>query len=174
MTKTFLAPLGALLALAAASCARAPAPRDDAAISAGVTALVEDWSSAGEEGRWDDLKNLYADEKGFVWIEQGRIAYADRASVVEGVEQAAAMGAKIDSKVSEISVTPLSPDAAAFHARSVLSVASPSFSFAFDGRLSGVAVKRGEKWRFLQGHLSALQSPQDAATGAPEAAPKAD
>lgn len=147
----FVAAAAALLLFV--GCA-APPQRDDAAVRVGVAALVKDWSSAGAEGRWEDLKALYADEPGFAWIEQGRLAYADHAAVVAGVDAAKDVGATIRSSVSDIAVTPLAADAAAFQARTVLAVESPSFSFAFDGRISGVAVKRGDKWLFLQGHLS--------------------
>lgn len=142
------------------------APRDDAAARAGVEALVKEWAAAGQEGRWSDLAALYADDPGFVWIEQGRVAYADHAAVVAGVEAAQAMKAEIRSAVSNVAVTPLAPDVAAYRANATLSVSSASFSFAVDGVLSGVAVKRDGAWKLLQGHLSA---PQPAA--APDAAP---
>ena len=167
MKKKHLALFIILAATALSGCAKPAKQVATGDVDTGVSALVKDWSQAGEEGRWDDLKALYADEPGFVWIEQGRVAYADHVAVVAGVDQAAAMGAKIESDVGAVSVTPLSPDAAAFHARTTLRVASPEFAFDFDGMLSGVAVKRGERWLFLQGHLSALQSPPDASASEP-------
>lgn len=147
--------LGVLAIAALPGCGKAPLAKDQAGIEAGVTQLIENWSQAGVEGRWGDLKALYADEPGFVWIEQGRVAYPDHAAVVAGVDQAAGMGAAIESKVFDISVAPLSPDAAAFHARSTLSLKTEEFGFEFDGVFSGVAVKRDGAWRFLHGHLSA-------------------
>ncbi|MBY0422641.1 MAG: nuclear transport factor 2 family protein [Parvularculaceae bacterium] len=123
---------------------------------------MRDWASAGEQGRWDDLKSLYDAGPGFVWIEQGRIAYPDHAAVVAGVEAAKAAKAEIRSTISDVVVTPLAADAAAFHARSTMTVASPSFRFAFDGILSGVAVKRDGAWKLLQGHLSAPPPQADA------------
>lgn len=155
MPKTALGLALAIAAIALAACSKSPSPAGEAAVKADVAALIEKWSRAGAEGRWDELKSLYADEPGFTWIEQGRVAYADHAAVVAGIDQASASGAKIESTVSDIEVTLLSNDTAAFHARSRMKVTSPAFSFAFDGAFSGVALRRADTWVFLQGHLSA-------------------
>lgn len=176
MSKTSLALVLASAATLVAACTNASSTSTDAentaaASMSGVAALIEDWSSAGAQGRWGDLKALYADEPGFAWIEQGRVAYQDHASVVAGVDQAAAMGAAIESTVADVAVTPLSRDAAAFHARSTINFTAPTFSFAFDGVLSGVAVKRGDRWLFLHGHLSALAPPPDASADSARDAP---
>lgn len=155
-----------LLSAVLAGCAPAPdrggaatAVRvDEAAIVSGVETLIREWSAAGAEGRWDDLKALYADDPAFCWIEQGRVAYADRASVVAGVDQIAAMGAMIRSDVAEIVATPLGPDAASFRASTRIGFVSPEFSFDFEGAFTGVAVRRDGRWQFLQGHLSKLEA----------------
>lgn len=157
-----------MLALAAAACApaagpkepsHAQAPVDEAAVASGVEALVREWSAAGAEGRWDDLKALYADDPGFAWIEQGRVAYADHAAVIAGVDQVASMGAMIRSEVEDIVATPLCADVAAFRASTKIGFVSPDFSFDFEGAFTGVAVRDDGRWRFLNGHLS-----QEAAT----------
>lgn len=149
---TFAAAVCAAMLLSACS---APGGREDAAVRKDVEALLRNWSSAGQQKRWDDLKALYADEAGFVWIEQGRVAYADHAAIVAGVDAASGAGADIRASISDIAVTPLSADAAAFHAMTSLQVKSDQFAFSFDGVVSGVAVKRAGGWKLLQGHLSA-------------------
>ena len=83
---------------------------DAEAIEQGVETLIRNWSAAGAEGRWEDLKALYADDPSFYWVEQGRIAYSDYASVAAGVDQAAAMAAVISSSVDDFAVTPLGAD----------------------------------------------------------------
>lgn len=120
----------------------------------GVEALIRDWSASGAEGRWDDLKALYADDPGFYWVEQGRVAYADYASVVAGVDQVAAMNAMLRNDVEDIVVTPLGADKASFRAHVRIGFVSTQFSFDFEGAFTGVAVMRDGRWRFLQGHLS--------------------
>jgi len=134
------------------------AARDNAAIVTGVEALLGDWSAAGAEGRFDDLKALYADDPGFYWVEQGRVAYADYAAVIAGVDQVAAMNAMIRSDVSDIFVTPLSADAAAFRAATKIGFVSSEFSFDFEGAFTGVAAKRDGRWKFLNGHLSKAET----------------
>lgn len=139
----------------AASCAAVPKTPDVAAAQAGVRALLAEWAEAGSESRWEDLKALYADEPGFAWVEQGVVAYKDRAAVAAGVDAAAATSAQIKTSVADIVATPVAADAAAFHARVKSSVASAEFAFEFDGVISGLAVRRDGRWLFLQGHLSA-------------------
>jgi hypothetical protein len=151
------------LALAAAACSR-PTPEpvepavaasfDKAGVAAGVEALILDWSKTGQEGRWEDLKALYADDPDFYWVEDGRVAYASRAAAAAGVDRAAAMNALIRSDVSEIAVTPVSADAASFRALVSIGFVGDAFSFDFDGVFTGLAVRRDGKWQFLNGHLS--------------------
>lgn len=131
-----------------------PAAADAEAIEQGVETLIRNWSAAGAEGRWEDLKALYADDPSFYWVEQGRIAYSDFASVAAGVDQAAAMAAVISSSVDDIAVTPLGADAATFRAQATIAVSAPEFSFDFEGAFTGVAVRRDGRWHFLNGHLS--------------------
>lgn len=155
--------------LAAASCApgaptalegsNAAAPAYDAgAVKAEVEALIREWSAAGTEGRWGDLKMLYADDPDFAWIENGVVAYADYASAVAGVDQVAAMNAMTRSEVSDVVVTPLAADAAAFRSTAAVGFVSADFSFDFKGAFTGVAILRDGRWLFLNGHLSKAEA----------------
>jgi hypothetical protein len=145
------------IALLAACAAPQPAPSaaDLAAAEAGATALVEHWARAGSEGRWDELSEIYADEPGFTWVEQGRIPYPDHAAIVAGVEQARDSNMIVRTNVSDIVATALARDAAAVRAKVSIVFGDPAAGgFAFDGILTGVAVEREGRWVFLQGHLS--------------------
>lgn len=135
------------------SSAAAPA-YDEGAVKGEVEALIREWSAAGTEGRWGDLKTLYADDPDFFWVEQGGLAYADYASVVAGLDQVAATNATVRNDVADIIVTPLSADAVTFRATANISLASADFSFDFNGVFTGVAVIKDGRWRFLNGHLS--------------------
>ncbi len=95
-----------LLVFALSACAptgnTAPAAAPEVvqpAAAAAVEDLIREWSAAGSEGRFEDLKALYANDSAFYWIERGRVAYPDYAAVVAGVDQAASMTAKIQSTV---------------------------------------------------------------------------
>lgn len=149
-----LLPLIALAACSPATESGQTAAADEREIVDGVTALMNDWAQAGPEGRWEDLKGLYADAPGFTWIERGGVAYDDHAAIAAGIDQASQMQAEIDSHVSDIRVTPLGPDAAAVVTDVSLSVSFGDFGYDFNGIFSGVAVKHDGEWRFLQGHLS--------------------
>lgn len=150
--------IAALVALAGCDTATSAADQDDSNTVTEVTAMLETWSAAGEGDNFEALASLYADEQGFAWIERGAVAYQDHDAIIAGLEAAKAMNIAIDNEISEISVTPLANDAAAFHAALRSNVAADSFSFSFDGVISGVAVKRGGAWRLLQGAFSAKQT----------------
>ncbi len=138
--------------LCASACARAPGDGDEGRRA--VTELIQRWSDAGEAQDWDAIADTYADADGFVWIEQGEARYASRAAIVEGLNQARGMSASIRNDVSDIVVTPLADNAAAFRAHYVLSVSAEGFSYTSEGMLSGVAIKQADGWRFLQGSFS--------------------
>jgi len=156
--RRLIAVLGTCFALAA--CAAPSAEYDADAVRSGVTALIQRWSDAGEAGDWDGLADTYADAQGFAWIERGAVAYADHAAIVAGLENARASEARIVNDLSDIVVTPLSPDAAAYRANYRLSVRSESFGFDSAGVLSGVAIREGDTWRLLQGSFSEQPEPQ--------------
>jgi hypothetical protein len=138
-----------------AACGQAPPESYDAAgVRRDVTALVQRWSDAGEAGDWDEIADTYADVAGFAWIERGEVRYPDRATIVAGLQQARQSRLSVINDVSEIVVTPLSRDAAAYRANYRLAVTSSQFSFSSEGVLSGVAIRQGDRWRFLQGALN--------------------
>ena len=116
--------------------------------------MLREWSATGAEGRWEDLKSLYADDPDFAWIEDGAVAYQDHVAVIAGVDRVAAMNAVIKTEIGDIVVTPLSADAAAFRSAVSIGFVTPDFTFNFAGAFTGVAIARDGRWRFLQGHLS--------------------
>lgn len=148
-----------VLTTVAAGCAHAPVATEDA-VRRDVTALVQRWSDAGEAGDWAAVADTYADAPGFVWIEQGEARYTDRAAIVAGLEQVKTIDARIVNDVSNIVVTPLGPDTAAFRTDYALTLTSTAFSFRSSGVLSGVAVRRDGVWRFLQGAFSDKPPPR--------------
>lgn len=151
------------------SCDQAPRAARAAEMNAArgsAIALVEEWAAAGSEGRWDDLVMLYADEPEFTWVEQGEIRYADRAAIEAGVAQVRAAQLQVHTVISDVVATPLSPDAATVRANYAIVFGDPAEGgYSFEGILTGVAVQRGGRWQFLQGHLS---SPPQRAANAPQ------
>jgi hypothetical protein len=125
-------------------------------VSAEVASLVQRWSDASEAGDVQALADTYADQEGFAWIERGAVSYADHAAIVEGLDRVRDARASITNDVSDISVTPLGDGAAAFHANYAFRVVGDGFQFSSRGTMSGVAIKQGETWRFLQGSFSEL------------------
>jgi hypothetical protein len=128
---------------------------DREAVARDATALVEEWSRTGREGRWQDLKLLYADDPGFAWVERGVVAYTSHAAILEGVEQAARANLKVDTRVRDVVAVPLAADAAAVRAAFTMRIEfSPTQLIERQGTLTGVAVKRAGRWQFLQGSMA--------------------
>ena len=157
---SLLRPVVALFLAACAPAADPAAGREEARVAA--VALVEEWAAAGTEGRWDDLTAVYADDPAFTWVEQGRMPYPDHAAIAAGVAQARDARMALRTSVRDIVATPLGADAAAVRANVSIVFGDPAHGgFAFDGILTGVAVRRGERWQFLQGHLSSPPPSRD-------------
>jgi ketosteroid isomerase-like protein len=142
------------LLLALAACTAPPASFDADVVRSEVTELVQRWSDAGDANDWDAVADTYADAEGFAWVERGEVRYPNHEAIVAGLQQARDAGLSVTNDVSEIVVTPLGPDAAAYHANYSIGVTSPQFSFASEGVMSGVAIRQGDTWRFLQGSLN--------------------
>lgn len=152
-------------AVVLAACTPAPTSLDTDGVRADVTALVQRWSDAGEAGDWDAVADTYADAEGFSWIEQGEVRYPNRAAIVAGLEQARSANLRITNDVSDILVTPIGPDTAAYSTSYRLAVASEAFSFESRGVLSGVAIRQADGWRFLQGAFSEAPPPEASQSG---------
>lgn len=120
-----------------------------------AVALVNDWARDGSEGRWDELSALHADARGFTWVEEGEIRYADHQAIVAGLERAREAGLVADTTVTDVRATALSSSAAAVRANySVVFGDVAAGGFAVSGMMTGVAVEQNGHWQFLQGHLS--------------------
>jgi len=154
----FLSSILALVCLM--GCAHAPALQGDV-VRRDVTELIQRWSDAGESGDWDFVASTYAEHPAFTWIEQGEARYRSRAAIVAGLARARSMSASIRNDVSNVSVTPLANDVAAFTADYFLSVSAEGFSYTSQGVWSGVAIRQGDGWRFLQGSFSERPTPVD-------------
>ncbi len=144
----------------------------DAEVGTAVTGLVESWAKAGTDGDWDALANLYADNEDFTWVERGQVRYPNHAAVVAGLEGAKAAGARLETHVSEIVVTPLAADAASFRTRVTfkLDFGDGAAPVDVDGMLTGVAVDYDTGWKLLQGHIEQRPPPTPPASDPQKAA----
>jgi ketosteroid isomerase-like protein len=160
--------LAACVLLVACQPKPAEVPDPDATdkqVRADVTALIESWAKAGTDGDWDALGNLYADDEGFAWVERGQVRYSTRAAAIAGLEGVKAAGSKVNTEVSDIVVTPLGDDAAAFRTRVKFSIdfGGEAPAVNVDGILTGVAYEYEDGWRLLQGHIESKPAPGPAA-----------
>jgi ketosteroid isomerase-like protein len=148
------------------ACQPKPAETPDADAAekqtrADVTALIESWAKASSDGDWDAVGKLYADDEGFVWVERGAVRYPTRDAAIAGLEGVKAAGSKIATTVSEITVTPLAGDAAAFRTRVKFTAdfGTEAPPVNVDAILTGVAFDYDTGWKILQAHMESRPVP---------------
>lgn len=148
-------------------------PQDKTVVISETTAFLDNWIETADKGEFEQLKPMYADQAGFRWIENGRVAYASAADAAAGLDMAATGGYTADMDISNREISPLAKDAAAVSADYKL-----TFQFGPDTRIetagvfTAVLVKDADEWKFLQGHLSAppadFEAPAEPETPATE------
>jgi len=139
---------------ALSSCASVGDSKSLETVVSDVQSLLDDWASSLSEERIEDFKALYTSREGFIWAERGQFIYRSADDIAAGIDTVLDSGMTFTNRLSDVTVTPLSNDAASFSARVTSEASGPQFSFTFDGILTGVAVREEGGWKLFQGHLS--------------------
>ena len=120
-----------------------------------VGALIDTWNAASDAGEFATLKPMYSSSTGFVWVEDGRVAYASAADAAAGLDAATNGGFTTNLVLTNRQITPLAKDAASVSADYTLVFEfAPDTRFETKGVFTAVLVKEEEAWKFLQGHFS--------------------
>ena len=150
-----LAPLAMLPALAA--CTPEAPPAADATAQQ-ARAAIEAYAAAISALDLDSAGTFYADAD-FQWVEDGAIRYR---SAGESRASLAALGAMASSAaltISDLSVTPLGPDAAVATCHFAQEIGmGDRGSFSFSGAMTIVLRKEAGRWLFASGHTSSVRS----------------
>lgn len=144
----------ALFAVVLASCGpRALTPGHAAAIQDSVSTLLADYAGFSSEGDLAGLAELYLDEPGFVWAEDGGIRYRAVAEVRASLESLSA-GMDVTTVLDDTRILPMAPGVAwvttAFETR----VGGAQGGFSYSGMITMTVVHRDAGWKIAGGHTS--------------------
>jgi hypothetical protein len=156
--------LAASLALLAACQPSELGPHDRTVVIFETGKFLDAWQAAGNEGRYGDLKPLYSNRAGFLWVEDGAAKYGSARGVAAALDQAAASNASVIITLDNRNITPLARDAAAVSANYTRQIAlGEGGAFESRGMFTGTLIREGEgedgQWKFLHGHFSRLAGP---------------
>lgn len=126
-----------------------------AAIRDSVQDLLSEYSSRVERGDWEGVAELYSEDPTFVWVEDGRVAYASATEVRESLLRVAGMFASARTEFDSPEVTPLAPGLATIAGgfRHTFSMAEGG-DLEIEGAMTATVVHEEGGWRFLSGHTS--------------------
>ena len=145
-------------------CSAPPPDGDDEesalAIETEVRGFLDQYSEAVGDGRWEDVVAMYADDPGFSWAEDGRIAYRSTAEIREAFEGLRTQFTSASTEFVDPKIVVLGPDVAHVTAsvRQRFTV-SEGDDFSFDALVTAVVVREQSGWRFIAGHTSTRRAP---------------
>lgn len=132
------------------------------AIRDSLRGFLAAYSASVERGDWDAVGALYSEDPGFVWIEDGRVAYDSAAEVRASLAGMAGVIRSARTEFHSIRVLPLAPG---------LATISSEFRHTFameggddlelTGALTATVAHEEGGWRFLSGHTSTLDTEED-------------
>lgn len=128
------------------------------AAEGGVLTLLAAYSAAVEEGRWEDVVDLYSGQPGFEWVEDGRIAYRSRQELRSAFEEVASQFSGAETEFTDVVVDRLAPGTA--HVRATVNQRFSGLDgsgFGFTVMFTAVVVETDDGWKFLKGHTSTVR-----------------
>ncbi len=143
-------------------CQAAPSGRlgetQTAEIRTEVQAFLDRYVALLENGEWDSVGTLYADDPRFEWLEDGELRYPTTSMVREALRGAGELLEGGSFQRSDVEIVVLGPNAAHVTSRfSQVYRDTSGAEFPFDGVFSAVVIETEDGWRFLRGHTSSRQ-----------------
>jgi ketosteroid isomerase-like protein len=145
-----------------AACSPAPAaPAFDAphqaALVDSVEGMLEEWRGAVGAMDVDRIASFYAPDSTFRWIEDGATRYLSSEQLGAAIRGMQGSVSAMEFTLVEPLVTPLAPGIAAVTTGFTQKFTDSSgVTGGYAGAISMTVVRRGDAWRFLVGHTSAL------------------
>lgn len=120
-----------------------------------VQNLLDRYSEAVGEGRWEQVISLYVDDPRFIWAEDGRIAYQSIDQIREAFEGLQGQFTAAETEFSNPRVIALGPGVAHVTATVQQHFTTPEGDdFGFTALMTAAVVQTEMGWRFLAGHTS--------------------
>ncbi len=121
-----------------------------------VAELLERWVQLRNEGRWDELGTLLADDPRFAWVEFGRVTMPSHAVALRELAGVRGRPAQTVTALSNPVVEPLTSEFAQLRAEFRISAAPSATARGIDraGVLTATVLFRDGRWQFLQVNFS--------------------
>ena len=128
----------------------------DATTRREVSELLQRWVQLRNDGRWDELATLLADDPRFAWIEFGRVTMGSHAAALTELAKARGRPVQTSTELSEAVVEPLTSELALLRANFRISAASSATAQGIErvGVLTATLIFRAGRWQFLQVNFS--------------------
>jgi len=120
-----------------------------------VRATLSDYVLAVNSGELHRITQFYAEDPGFHWVENGRVAYDSYAAVEQTFDALQSRVSELQLELGAPRIVPLARGVAAVTVSYDQVFADTSGGrFETDGHITLVAVERVDGWKFLLGHAS--------------------
>lgn len=156
------APLGAVTFLVTACQPGGPGLTEQhrAAIQDSVRQTLEDYTATVNAHNFDAATEYFADDPGFRWAEDGRIAYPSYDSVITTFNTLKNVITEISITWNDVVVTPLGPGTAAMTAMFHEAFTDTAGTTTEYGGAVMIALRHeADGWRFVAGHASSEPRP---------------
>ena len=126
------------------------------ALAEDVEGFLDSYLRAIEARDEVSLRNFYADDGRFVWIEDGKVRYRSAEDILAGLA-ALPSDAKIRTEYEDREVVPVGGNGARFSAKFRTVIGEGPGAFEFGGMMT-MALERGPNgWRIVGGHTSSAR-----------------
>jgi hypothetical protein len=128
----------------------------DATTRREVAELLQRWVRLRNDGRWDDLAALLADDPRFAWVEFGRVTMGSHAAALTELGKARGRPAQTFTELGDPVVEPLNSELALLRADFRIRAAPSATAQGIDrdGVVTATTIFRQGRWQFLQVNFS--------------------
>lgn len=139
-----------LLGACASSTSRVVAPDE---MRAEINTFLQEWNAAIAAQDQERIRAAYVNDGRFRWFEDGQLRYSSADEIVGALRQFPP-GTQVETELSEITIEPVSNDAAVGSASFQTRIAMPGSNFEFGGVFTMLMERGGRGWVFVHGHTS--------------------
>lgn len=128
-----------------------------------IEVFLHEWNAAIAAQDQERTRSAYVNDDRMRWFEDGQLRYSSPDEIVSALRQFPP-GTQVETELSEITIEPVSNDAAVGSASFQTRIAMPGSNFEFGGVFTMLMERGGRGWVFVNGHTS-TRRPADARGG---------
>lgn len=122
-----------------------------------LEAYVDQVNARGIQG----LEAYFSDDERFYWVEDGRLQYPDRDSLIAGIAQFYPQVDSVNMVINKKEIQVINRNFATLYAEYVEDfVLNSGYAFTLDGAITSLMIREDSTWKFLNGH-SSIKKPRE-------------